>query len=271
MPEKRSPDSLPISIHNKSAFTVARYAALEAGKILKNRYGRQNTVHIKGKRNIVTGADLLSEKRVIEILSGEFPGHEILSEESGGTGVRGEYTWIIDPLDGTNNYFFGIPLFCVNIALARMGEVVMGLTYDPMRREMFYATKGKGALLNGKKIRVSAVDSLEKAAVGVDLGYQSDKSVELLNIASALWPNVHCLRLMGTSSLAVAYVAAGRLSLYFHKYLYPWDIASGLLLVSEAGGSVVNFAGRPATLNDKDVIASNKELISVFRDWLRAA
>jgi myo-inositol-1(or 4)-monophosphatase len=268
MPEKRVSFSLPESVHNKSAYAVARYVALEAGKILKSRFGSPNAVHVKGKRNIVTEADLLSEKKVIGILKAEFPQHGILSEEAGEGGGGSEYSWIIDPLDGTNNYYFGLPIFCVNIALARQGEVVMGLTYDPMRHEMFHGIKGKGAYLNGKKVRVSTVESLDKAAIGVDLGYQAEKSIELLDIAAGLWPKIHCLRLIGSSSLAVAYVAAGRLSLYFHKHLYPWDIASGLLLVREAGGDVVNFAGKAATLKDKDVIASNSKLTSRFRNWL---
>ena len=115
MPEQYS-RILPLSIHEQSAYAVARYAAIESGKILKARFGLHNKMHVKGKRNIVTEADLLSEKKIIGIISEEFKQHSILSEESGDKRKAGEYTWIIDPLDGTNNYYFGIPFFCVNIA-----------------------------------------------------------------------------------------------------------------------------------------------------------
>jgi len=258
----------PLSIHAKSAYAIARYAADEAGKILKKRFTRSNETHFKGKRNLVTQADLLSEKKILEIIGEEFPGHSVLSEESGSSQKDSEYTWIIDPLDGTNNYYFGIPLFCVNIALARRGEVVLGVTCDPMRNETFYSVKGKGAHLNGKKIRVSGVTKLDKASVGVDLGYNAERSRDLLAIAVGLWPQVHCLRLTGSSSLGLAYVACGRFSLYFHKYLYPWDIASGLLLIREAGGEVTRYDGKRASIDDGAIIASNPALLEEFLNWL---
>ncbi len=259
---------LPASSHDKSAYAVAHYAAMEAGKILKARFGLHNDIKVKGKRNIVTEADLLSESKIIATIHDEFPGHAILSEESGDNLMKSEYTWIIDPLDGTNNYHFGIPFFCVNIALARQGQVVMGITYDPMRNEMFHSVKGEGAYLNRKKVFVSEVSQLGKAAVGVDLGYIPERSEEMLSITARLWTQVHCVRLMGSSCLGLAYVAGGRLGLYFHKYLYPWDLASGLLLVREAGGVVVNSRGKPATIKDNSIIASNSVLLDKFTRWL---
>lgn len=260
--------SLPLSAHGKSAYTVARYAASEAGKILRKYHGKPVEMHVKGKRNLVTEADLLSEKKILEIINSEFPSHGILSEEAGASKSGSDYTWIIDPLDGTNNFYFGITLFCVNIALARQGEVVLGVTYDPMRNETFYSIKGKGAHLNGKKIYVSDVKTLDKAAAGVDLGYNAERSRDLLDIAVGLWPQIHCLRLTGSSSLGLAYVACGRFSLYFHKYLYPWDIASGLLLVREAGGEVTRYDGAPASIDDAAIIASNHALLGEFLGWL---
>jgi len=258
---------LPLSAHGESAYTVARYAASEAGKILKKFHGKPVEMHVKGKRNLVTEADLLSESKVLEIINSEFPYHGILSEEAGSSRDGAEYTWIIDPLDGTNNFYFGIPLFCVNIALARRGEVVLGVTYDPMRNETFYSVKGKGAHLNGKKIKVSAVKTLDKASIGVDLGYNAERSRDLLDIATGLWPQIHCLRLTGSSALGLAYVACGRFSLYFHKYLYPWDVASGLLLVREAGGEVKRYNGKRAGIDDAAVLASNPALLKEFFNW----
>jgi myo-inositol-1(or 4)-monophosphatase len=268
MPEKPAA-SLPVSVHGQSAYVVARQAAAEAGKILRQRFGRYNETRVKGRRDLVTEADLLSEKTILQIITTAFPGHGIMSEEAGTSREDSEYTWIVDPLDGTNNFHFGIPLFCVNIALARRGEVVMGITFDPMRNEIFRAVKGKGAYLNNRRTSVAKVADLGDSAVGVDLGYDAGRSRELLDMATGLWPNIHCMRLMGTSSLGMAYVACGRLSLYFHKSLYPWDSASGLLLIREAGGEVTDFAGRRATIEDREIIAANPRLGRVFRDWLK--
>ena len=153
--------------------------------------------------------------------------------------------------------------------MARRGEVVLGITYDPMRNEMFHAVRGKGVCLNRKKVAVSGVSELAQAAVGVDLGYQLDRSTEMLGIASKLWGGVHCLRLMGSSSLGMAYVASGRLSIYLHRHLYPWDIASGLLMTREGGGEVLNWEGKPAGIEDPAIIAANPGLLGVFRRWMK--
>jgi len=268
MPEKPAA-SLPVSVQGQSAYRVARQAVAEAGKILRQRFGRYNAIRVKGRRDLVTEADLLSEKTILQIITAAFPGHGIMSEEAGTRRAGNEYTWIIDPLDGTNNFHFGMPLFCVNIALARRGDVVLGITFDPIRNEIFRAVKGKGAYLNNSRIAVSDVVDLGDAAVGVDLGYDDGRSSELLNMAIGLWTKIHCMRLIGSSSLGMAYVACGRLSLYFHKSLYPWDSASGLLLIREAGGEVTDFTGRRATIKDREIIAANPRLGRVFRDWLK--
>jgi len=260
---------LPVSANGQSAYHVAMQAAAEAGKILRQRFGRYNATRIKGRRDLVTEADLLSEKTILQIVTAAFPGHGTMSEEAGTSREDSEYTWIIDPLDGTNNFHFGIPLFCVNMALARRGEVVLGITFDPMRNEIFRAVKGKGAYLNNRRSSVADVADLGDAAVGVDLGYDAGRSSDLLDMAIRLWPRIHCMRLIGSSSLGMAYVACGRLSLYFHKSLYPWDSASGLLLIREAGGEVTDFTGRPATIKDREIVAANPRLGRVFRDWLK--
>ena len=267
MPEKYG-NRLPLSLHDKSPYDIAVYAAGEAGKVLRRRFGLQNEIRVKGRRNLVTEADIRSEKKILEIIREEYPRHRILSEESGDSQPGAEYMWIIDPLDGTNNYYFGIPYFCINIALAKGKEVLLGLTYDPIRRETFHSEKGKGSFLNGKRIHVSGVNSLQAASVGVDLGYQTEQGNEILRIAVKLWPKIHCLRLMGSASLGLAYVACGRLSLYFHKHLYPWDIASGLLLIREAGGTVMNGNKDKAEIEDKEIIAANKKLVKQFLSWL---
>ncbi len=241
---------------------------IEAGKILKARFGKTNKVQIKGRRNLVTEADLKSEAKILQILKREFPDHSILSEEAGASRIEGEYSWIIDPLDGTNNYHFGIPFFCVNIALADTEGIILSVTYDPVRNEMFHAMKGRGAFLNGKRCRVTKSNQLADVSAGIDLGYVPDRSKELLDIAVSLWTEVHCLRIMGSSALGLAYVSCGRLGIYFHKYVYPWDIASGLLLVREAGGEITDFTGAIANINDREIIAASKGLSRKFIEWL---
>ncbi len=268
MTEQR-PVSLPVSRQGQSSYRVARQAALEAGKILRQRFGLHNATKVKGRRNLVAEADLLSEKAILDIITAAFPGHGIMSEEAGSRWEGSEYTWIVDPLDGTNNFHYGIPLFCVNIALARRDDVLLGITFDPMRSEFYRAVRGKGAYMNNKKIAVSDAADLNDAAVGVDLGYDARRSDDLLRTAVRLWPKIHCMRLIGSSSLGLAYVAGGRMSLYFHRSLYPWDSASGLLLVREAGGEVTNYKGSLATIYDREIIAANPQLGHKFRSWLK--
>lgn len=255
---------IPAARSGRSCREVAVQAVGMAGQILLEGFGSGRQVRQKSQGNLVTDIDVLVEKKVIELLQDEYPGLQILSEESSPSSMVSEYTWIVDPLDGTNNYVFGVPFFCINVALAKGDEVFLGVTYDPLRKELFVAEKGDGAYLNGSKIRVSSGNSLRESLVGLDLGYKEEIGKELLEIASRLWWQVHCLRLLGSASLGLAYVACGRFNLYIHRFLYPWDIASGLLLVSEAGGKVVDWHGKPAGLFSQEIIAGNERLCEEF-------
>lgn len=258
--------NLPLAISGRSALEVAGTAAKRAGEIVLAHFGSVKKIKRKSQGNVVTDVDILSEKLIINLLKKEYPHFGILSEESNSsTAVKG-YSWIIDPLDGTNNFTFGIPFFCVNIALAQDEHILLGVTYDPIRDELFESEIGKGAYLNESPIRVSTVSSLKKSLVGLDLGYSHNLGVQMLETVNRLWGHVHCVRLMGSSSLGLAYVACGRVSLYFHRYLFPWDIAPGLLMVREAGGEVLNWQGKPANINDKELVASNHKL---QREFLR--
>ena len=255
---------LPIATSGRSALEVAITAAQESGEILLAHFGSVKQVKRKSQGNLVTDVDILSEQLLISLLKKEYPRFGILSEESNpSTPIKG-YTWVIDPLDGTNNYTYGIPFFCVNVALVRDEDILLGVTYDPVRHELFQAQVGKGAYLKESPIRVSKVDSLQKSLVGLDLGYNQDLGRKMLEAVNRLWGHVHCVRLMGSSSLGMAYVACGRVSLYFHRYLFPWDIASGLLLVREAGGEVVDWQGEHARYKDTELIASNLKLQREF-------
>ena len=259
--------NLPVAESGKNALEVAIAAAKEAGEILLAHFGSVRQIKHKSQGNLVTDADILSEKLIIDLLKREYPDFGILSEESNPSASVSGYTWVVDPLDGTNNYTYGIPFFCVNIALVQDEDILLGITYDPMRGELFQAEKGKGAYLNDSPIRISAISSLQESLIGLDLGYSHDRGTEMLHTVNQLWGQVHCVRLMGSSSLGLAYVACGRVSLYFHRYLFPWDIASGLLLVREAGGEVVDWQGRPANFRDTELVASNLTLQREFLQY----
>jgi myo-inositol-1(or 4)-monophosphatase len=260
-----SMSGLPLARSGKICQDVAIEAAEMAGEMLLEGLKSGKKVTQKSRGNLVTDIDILVEENVIRFLRAEYPEFHILSEESGSSlsSVQG-YTWVIDPLDGTNNYVFGVPFFCVNVALVKEREVLIGVTYDPVRKELFLAEKGCGAFLNGAKIQTSVESSLGKSLVGLDLGYEEQRGRELLSVASELWWRVHCLRLIGSASLGLAYVACGRFNLYVHRYLYPWDIASGLVLVAEAGGRVVDWRGRPADIFSREIVAGNEKLCQQF-------
>jgi myo-inositol-1(or 4)-monophosphatase len=257
---------LPLALSGATPIEVARIAARKAGEILLARFGSVKQVKHKSHGNLVTEADILSEKLIDEILKKEYPHFGILSEESNSSTSLSGYTWVVDPLDGTNNYTYGIPFFCVNVALVHDQDILVAVTFDPIRQELLEAQAGGGAYLNGSPVRVSAVNSLRGALVGLDLGYSHDRGKEMLETIDQLWGQVHCIRLMGSSALGMAYVACGRVSLYFHRYLFPWDIVSGLLLVREAGGEVVDWHGNRANLKNTELVASNPRL---EREFLR--
>lgn len=259
---------LPLARSGRSALGVATQAVKEAGSVLLTHFHSAKEIKLKGKSNIVTEVDLLSERLVIALLKKEYPDFKILSEESKSTTQLSGYTWIIDPLDGTNNYVYGIPFFCINVALARDDDVLLGVTYDPLRQEMFWAEKGKGAHLNDAVIQASKAESLNEALLGFDLGYSMEQGRELLDISRKLWGQVHCIRMMGSASLGLAYVACGRVTIYIHRYLYPWDIASGLLLVREVGGVISDWQDNPATVQSTHLIASNPQVHQEFIKYI---
>ena len=258
---------LPLSRSGLSALEVALRVAEEAGQTLVDRFHGDLQVSYKGRANLVSDVDKLVERQIIEGLRREFPDAGFLAEESEAVDSSSGYTWVIDPLDGTRNYIMGIPFFSQVIALAKGDDLLLGLTHDPIRGEVFHAVKGHGAFVNGSPIRVSAITELERALLGYDLGYVDHKASAAIEMMLHLWPNLQGTRVMGSAALGLAYAACGRVDLYLHHNLAPWDLASGLLLVREAGGVVTDKYASPATLHTDSVIASGKEL---HADFLRA-
>lgn len=256
--------SLPPSRSGKSALEIAALAAQRAGEVLLAQFRQPQETRRKGRGNLVTDADLLSEKAMADLLQGEYPTFNLLSEETKHAPLPSPYTWVIDPLDGTNNYAFGVPFFSVTVALLKGEEVLLGLTYDPLRKELFLAEKGRGAYLNGSPISVSSKKRIEECFIGYDLGYEEKQGRDALKIALSLWPRLHSLRVMGSGALGMAYVACGRFDLYFHRCLYPWDFASASLLVPEAGGIITDWEGKSLTLESRQLVASHNPIYEQF-------
>ncbi len=261
---------LPFARSGRDAMDLACQAVEEAGELLLENAGDERQLSYKeGRANIVTDVDLLVEKRILALLQSEYPDHNVLSEESAAIANDSQYTWVLDPLDGTNNYVYGIPFFSVGLALTYNDEVLLGLTYDPWRKELFTARKGAGVWLNGQPVSVSDRDTIEGAFIGCDMGYDADAGARLLEAVKSSWPQMCGIRIMGSAVLGLAYVACGRLDLYVHPYLYPWDVASGILLVTEAGGKVTDWEGKPASMYGRQVAAGNETVHSRFMKMVK--
>ena len=262
----------PAGTSGRTALEVAEEASRAAGRIIMDRFvaatGAEpaQTVQVGYKEpdHIVTDVDHEAERTIIEILAREFPGYGVLAEESGRTAGRGEFTWVVDPLDGTRNFAAGIPHFAVSIALARGDDVLLGLIYDPARDELFHAEAGRGAYLNGVRVAVSDVESLERSIVGFDIGPIDEKAGRLLNLLRELWREILAIRILGSATLGYAYAAAGRVQLYAHHHQAPWDVAAGLLLVREAGGVVTDLQGAQARMESTAAAAGNETLHAQF-------
>ena len=249
----------------KKAWRTAQKVALSAGEILKKWWPKTKEISTKGIDDIVTNVDREAEKYIRRELNHYFPEHGIFGEEEFGDDPKKGYVWIIDPVDGTRNYAWGIPFFSLVIALARDGEVLTGVNYDPLHNEMFHAAKGKGAYLNDYQIKVSRVPTVEGSILGIDLAYDDEKgTVDTLSAVTKLWPKLKTTRIMGSSALGLSYVAAGRTDIYIHHQLKPYDQAAGLILVEEAGGIVTDRRGLRAGLYSDGIIATSSSLHQDF-------
>ncbi len=220
-------------------------AARSAGRVIAERYSTEHTVTVKGYRDLVTDADIAAEEVIIDLIQARFPDHSIVSEEAGGSEISSDYTWMVDPLDGTTNYVHHHPVFAVSIGLMKRGDPLIGVIYDPLRDQMFVARRGSGAWLNDLPIHVSRVANLGNALVGIDLGHTNEVRKRILFYLYQIAPHCGALRVMGSAALAMAYVAAGWLDAYFHIGLKPWDTAAGMLIITEADGRCSTLEGKP--------------------------
>lgn len=246
-----------------SYIKVALTASQEGGKILKKYWQKVSSIQDKDvPGNLVTEADKESEKIIVQIIKKNFPEHSILAEESGLEQLgQSDFLWIIDPLDGTVNYAHNHPMFAISIALAFKGEIVLGVIFNPIYEQLFTAVKGKGATLNGEKISVSSIASLDKSLLATGFAYDR-RTVAETNYAEFCYLThlSHGVRRCGAASLDLAFVAAGRLDGYWERGLKPWDMAAGLLLVREAGGLVSDYNETPIKLESGRILATNGKI-----------
>jgi len=223
-----------------------RRAAEAAGQILASRYGTITSWKEKsGRRDIVTAADLASEKLVCNMLDSEFPTHNMLTEEHGWVHRDpAQPTWVLDPLDGTLNFALGIPIFCVSLACLVDGKPALAAVYDPVHNQMYYAQRGEGAYLNGERIHVSDTPDLLDAIITVSWMPDRAGREQFVRIVERVNERTTYFRRIGSAATVLSYVAAGRCDGYIQAGINPWDVAAGVLLIQEAGGVVTDFHGQ---------------------------
>lgn len=244
----------------------------DAGQILLEKFGRKIKISKKRDIDLVTEADLASEALIIERIRSYYPKHSILAEESGNAVVIGSggdsWKWIIDPLDGTTNYAHGYPCFCVTIALEHKGEIVLGVTFDPTRDDLFAAEKGRGATLNGKPIRVSETGSLADSLIVTGFPYDFKDRPQFARHLTSFLLESRGIRRDGSAAIDMAYVACGRYDGFWEEGLNPWDVAAGKLLIEEAGGIVSYYDGSPFSIYTPPICASNGLIHDAMLDVL---
>ena len=277
--------SIELFIHDRDfsmqAFlNTAVEAARKAGDIAQINFARINESDIKTKayNEFVTFVDEEAEKAIVEIIHSRYPDHTILAEEQGLKGDESDYLWIIDPIDGTTNYIHSFPVYCVSIALKIKGRLEVAVIYDPSRQELFTAIRGMGALLDGRKIRVSKQRKLQGALLGTGFPYrdQFDWMEVYLDIFIDFTRIVGAIRRPGSAALDLAYVASGRYDGFWEFGLKPWDVAAGVLLIQEAGGLVKSMIPGEDAVESGSLVCANPylfdpmcEIISKYDDRLK--
>ncbi|MBN8922207.1 MAG: inositol monophosphatase [Rhodanobacter sp. 68-29] len=256
----------------RPAITIAVRAARAAGNVILRYMNRIDglTVVEKQRMDFASEVDKLAEAEIVKELRRAYPDHAIIGEEGSAVG-KGPLTWVIDPLDGTHNYLRGIPHFSVSIAMLDKGVPVYGVVFDPLRNELFTASKGDGAYLNDRRIRVGKREDLGGAMIATGFPYRQRKHLDAqLAMTRALLGQAEDIRRSGSAALDLAYTAAGRYDGYFEIGLKPWDLAAGVLLVHEAGGRYGDFAGRDGIPESGNLIAGNLNVAKAMTDVIGA-
>lgn len=228
-----------------AAAEVAAAAARAGGAVLRESYGRVQSVRFKGAVDLVTEVDVRAEQTIVALIRERFPDHQILAEEGSVGGADPRHRWIVDPLDGTTNFAHGLRVFSVSVGYERDGRVVAGAVYDPNLDELFAATTGGGATLNGQPIAVSATETLLRALLATGFPYDRALVPLALRQFSAVSTRAQAVRRLGSAALDCVWVAAGRLDGYWENVVSPWDVAAGALIAAEAGAVVTDVRGGP--------------------------
>jgi myo-inositol-1(or 4)-monophosphatase len=254
---------------------IAVKAARKAGHLI-NRASRDIDVlkvEVKRQNDFVTEVDRAAEDAIISVLREAYPNHAILAEESGlSKGSQDDFVWIIDPLDGTTNFIHGVPQFAVSIGLKHKGVVTQGVVYDPAKNELFTATRGAGAFMNDKRLRVAKRDRIADALIGTGFPFSKlDLLERYIAQFRKVTPNCAGIRRPGAAALDLAYVAAGRFDGFWEMGLSPWDIAAGSLLVQEAGGLVGDFSGEGGYFESGEVVAGSPKVFAQLLGLINAA
>lgn len=249
----------------RTAIEVTRACAEEGARLALAHFRAQHTIDVKGRGNVATETDLAVELRIKEMIAAEYPAHAILSEEtSAHTDPSRGWCWLIDPIDGTKNYSLGIPMWCTTVALCFDGEPVAGATYDAMHGECFWAVRGAGAYLGEQRIAASDAPDVRSSVIGVDLGYDDVAGSAQIALMARIFPHVETIRILGSAALGIAYAASGRLGVFTHMNVYPWDIAAGILLVREAGGVASDRSGGPMHIQSRAFVAGGRRVHDDF-------
>ena len=254
-----------MSLHDETdaVFETAVQLAYEAGRLLRDRIGRQLEVAYKGEIDLVTEVDKASEALIGAGITRAHPTHAMMGEEGTSTGVAvadAEWVWVVDPIDGTTNFAHAYPHFAVSIAVINRGEGTVGVVYDPNRDELFAGRRGGQATLNGRPIRVSTVPSLARSLLGTGFSYDLTRRGE----QDAIWQHLHgrCqgIRREGSAALGVAWVAAGRLDGFYERPINAWDVGAGAIIIEASGGTVSSLEGGPYDVFGQEILASNGAL-----------
>ena len=249
---------------------IAIRAARRAGDVIVRYVDRLDTLTIRTKEHndFVSEVDKQAEDEIIQAIRAAYPDHAILGEESGALAGRGaDYSWIIDPLDGTTNFLHGFPVFSVSIAVKHRDRLEHGVVYDPLRNELFTATRGGGAQLNNRRIRCSNLRTLEGALIGTGFPFRANQDLDLyLKMFAAMARKTAGIRRAGSAALDLAYVAAGRMDGFWELGLKEWDIAAGVLMIQEAGGSVGQLDGSPGLKADGNILGGGQKIFKLMAD-----
>lgn len=251
-------------------FRFAQGVVREAGQIALERYRRRDslTIERKGRQDFVSEADKACEEFVAGALLKAFPEDAFLGEEGGLQNAGGAATWVIDPIDGTSNFIAGIPVWCVSLGLVIGGKSALGVIYNPVTDELYTAQAGDGAFLNGRRIRVSGAQRLDEARIGIGFSYRRPVQDHIRAVQACLDASCEYAR-FGSGALGMAFAADGRMDGYYEAHINPWDIAAGLVLVTEAGGWCSDFFGSPDAFGKGNVIlATTPALVEPLRKLL---